>query len=182
MDSNHVEEIIGLFRVIADQIVLHPDMLEVSHRAVGLNVSIEARMPRGDKARLIGKNGVTFRALKTVVGLAGIRKGMNIELKRYNREDYGPNDKYPPIHRDESWQPQTATNFLRLICNMCLRYPDRLRIKEGMDGDCAVITGYVSEKESRGEVMDLSTAINTVARCISLRYGHEIIAGLQPFE
>lgn len=64
-----------------EQICEHKDSIEVEHKVDDLGVLISVTVAEGDMGKLIGKNGQTISALRTLVRIIGARENERINLK-----------------------------------------------------------------------------------------------------
>ena len=65
---------------IVKSIVEHPDTVEVSEIADGKNVKIEVRVADGDMGRIIGREGRTVKAIRSLLFFAGQKQGKRFQL------------------------------------------------------------------------------------------------------
>lgn len=65
---------------IVRALVGHPDAVEVSEIADGKNVKIEVRVADGDMGRLIGREGRTVKAIRSLLFFAGQKQGNRFQL------------------------------------------------------------------------------------------------------
>jgi predicted RNA-binding protein YlqC (UPF0109 family) len=61
-------------------IVENPDSVEVSEIADGKNVKIEVRVADGDMGRIIGREGRTVKAIRSLLFFAGQKQGKRFQL------------------------------------------------------------------------------------------------------
>jgi len=65
---------------IVKSLVGQPDAVEVSEFAEGKNVKIEVRVGEGDMGRLIGREGRTVKAVRSLLYYAGQKHGKRFQL------------------------------------------------------------------------------------------------------
>lgn len=65
---------------IVKALVDHADSVEVSEIADGKNVKIEVRVADGDMGRLIGREGRTVKAIRSLLFFAGQKQGKRFQL------------------------------------------------------------------------------------------------------
>lgn len=65
---------------IVKAIVENPDSVEVSEIADGKNVKIEVRVADGDMGRIIGREGRTVKAIRSLLFFAGQKQGKRFQL------------------------------------------------------------------------------------------------------
>lgn len=65
---------------IVKGIVENPDSVEVSEIADGKHVKIEVRVADGDMGRIIGREGRTVKAIRSLLFFAGQKQGKRFQL------------------------------------------------------------------------------------------------------
>lgn len=65
---------------IIKAIVAQPDAVEVSEFADGKNVKIEVRVGDGDMGKIIGREGRTVKAIRSILFFAGQKQGKRFQL------------------------------------------------------------------------------------------------------
>jgi uncharacterized protein len=65
---------------IVKSLVGEPDAVEVSESSNGKDVRIEVRVAPGDYGRLIGREGRTIKAIRSVLFMAGQKHGRRFHL------------------------------------------------------------------------------------------------------
>lgn len=65
---------------IVKSLVGEPDGVEVSESADGKNIRIEVRAAGGDYGRLIGREGRTIKAIRSILFMAGQKQGKRFHL------------------------------------------------------------------------------------------------------
>lgn len=65
---------------IVKSLVGQPDAVEVSEFAEGKNVKIEVRVGEGDMGRLIGREGRTVKAVRSLLYYAGQKHNRRFQL------------------------------------------------------------------------------------------------------
>lgn len=68
-------------RYTLEQICEHKDLIEVEHKVDDLGVLITVTVAEADMGKLIGKNGQTISALRTLIRIIGARDNERINLK-----------------------------------------------------------------------------------------------------
>ena len=61
-------------------LVGEPDAVEVSESSDGKNVRLEVRVAGGDYGRLIGHEGRTIKAIRSILFMAGQKQGKRFHL------------------------------------------------------------------------------------------------------
>ena len=75
---------------IVKALVGNPDAVEVSEISDGRNVKFEVRVGEGDMGRLIGREGRTVKAIRSLLFYAGQKQGKRLRffiIKRVDRVD-----------------------------------------------------------------------------------------------
>ena len=65
---------------IVKAMVGEPDAVEVTESADGKNVRIEVRVAEGDMGRVIGREGRTVKAIRSILFAAGQKHGRRFHL------------------------------------------------------------------------------------------------------
>lgn len=65
---------------IVRSLVGDPDAVEVNEIADGKNVRIEVRVAEGDMGRIIGREGRTVKAIRSILFVAGQRHNRRFQL------------------------------------------------------------------------------------------------------
>jgi predicted RNA-binding protein YlqC (UPF0109 family) len=65
---------------IVKSLVGQPDAVEVSEFSEGKNVKFEVRVGEGDMGRLIGREGRTVKAIRSLLFYAGQKQGKRFSL------------------------------------------------------------------------------------------------------
>jgi predicted RNA-binding protein YlqC (UPF0109 family) len=65
---------------IVKALVGEPEAAQVSEAADGKNVHIEVRVAAGDYGRLIGREGRTIKAIRSILFVAGQKHGKRFQL------------------------------------------------------------------------------------------------------
>ena len=65
---------------IIRSLVGEPDAVEVNENADGKNVRIEVRVAPHDMGRIIGREGRTVKALRSILFIAGQKHGKRVQL------------------------------------------------------------------------------------------------------
>ena len=65
---------------LVKSLVGHPDAVEVSETEDGRTVRIEVRVADGDMGRLIGREGRTVKAIRSLLFYAGQKHGKRYQL------------------------------------------------------------------------------------------------------
>jgi predicted RNA-binding protein YlqC (UPF0109 family) len=76
-----LKELKELIEYIARALVDHPDKVDVRELAGEKSVIYELRVGEGDLGKIIGKEGRTARAIRTIVGAAAMKKGHRAQLE-----------------------------------------------------------------------------------------------------
>ena len=65
---------------IVKAIVTEPDAVEISEIADGKNVKIEVRVADGDMGKIIGREGRTVKAIRSLLFFAGQKQGKRFQI------------------------------------------------------------------------------------------------------
>lgn len=65
---------------IISALVGEPDAVEVGENVDGKNVRIEVRVAPGDMGRIIGREGRTVKAIRSILFVAGQKQGRRFQL------------------------------------------------------------------------------------------------------
>ena len=65
---------------IVKAIVSEPDAVEISEFADGKNVKIEVRVADGDMGKIIGREGRTVKAIRSLLFFAGQKQGKRFHI------------------------------------------------------------------------------------------------------
>jgi predicted RNA-binding protein YlqC (UPF0109 family) len=71
----------NLLAVLARSLVDEPDSVEVSGTETDSRVELELRVADGDMGRVIGRQGRTIRAIRTVVKAASVKQGKRVSVE-----------------------------------------------------------------------------------------------------
>jgi predicted RNA-binding protein YlqC (UPF0109 family) len=76
-----VEQLENLLLVLARSLVDEPDSVEVSGTESDSRVDLELRVASDDMGRVIGRQGRTIRAIRTVVKAASVKAGKRVTVE-----------------------------------------------------------------------------------------------------
>ena len=65
---------------IISALVGEPDAVEVTENVDGKNVRMEVRVAPGDMGRIIGREGRTVKAIRSILFVAGQKQGRRFQL------------------------------------------------------------------------------------------------------
>jgi predicted RNA-binding protein YlqC (UPF0109 family) len=65
---------------IVKAIVEHPESVEISEIADGKNVKFEVRVADGDMGKIIGREGRTVKAIRSLLFFAGQKHGKRFQI------------------------------------------------------------------------------------------------------
>lgn len=71
----------NLLLVLARSLVDEPERVEVSGTEMGSRVDLELRVASGDMGRIIGRQGRTIRAIRSVVKAASVKLGKRVNVE-----------------------------------------------------------------------------------------------------
>ncbi len=71
----------NLLLVLARSLVDEPERVEVSGTETGSRVDLELRVASGDMGRIIGRQGRTIRAIRSVVKAASVKLGKRVNVE-----------------------------------------------------------------------------------------------------
>lgn len=77
-----MEQLEDLLRLLARSLVDNPDEVEVAGEENGSRINLELRVADDDMGKIIGRQGRTVKAIRTVVKAASVRmeKRVNVEV------------------------------------------------------------------------------------------------------
>jgi hypothetical protein len=76
-----VEQLENLLVVLARSLVDEPESVKVSGTETDSRVDLELRVADGDMGRVIGRQGRTIRAIRTVVKAASVKQGKRVSVE-----------------------------------------------------------------------------------------------------
>jgi predicted RNA-binding protein YlqC (UPF0109 family) len=76
-----VAELEKLLMVLARSLVEEPDAVEVSGTETDSRVDLELRVAQEDMGKIIGRQGRTIRAIRTVVKAASVKLGKRVSVE-----------------------------------------------------------------------------------------------------
>ena len=74
-------ELEKLLMVLARSLVEEPDAVEVSGTETDSRVDLELRVAQEDMGKIIGRQGRTIRAIRTVVKAASVKLGKRVSVE-----------------------------------------------------------------------------------------------------
>jgi predicted RNA-binding protein YlqC (UPF0109 family) len=74
------EELADLVQYIVSKLVADPESIEISTEHRGGTVYVGLRVPESDLGRVIGREGRTAKAIRTLVSIAGTRHNVHARL------------------------------------------------------------------------------------------------------
>jgi predicted RNA-binding protein YlqC (UPF0109 family) len=76
-----VAQLENLLQVLARSLVEEPDAVEVSGTETDSRVDLELRVAQEDMGKIIGRQGRTIRAIRTVVKAASVKLGKRVSVE-----------------------------------------------------------------------------------------------------
>lgn len=76
-----MEQLENLLLVLARSLVDEPESVEVSGTETDSRVDLELRVADDDMGRVIGRQGRTIRAIRTVVKAASVKQGKRVSVE-----------------------------------------------------------------------------------------------------
>jgi uncharacterized protein len=76
-----VSRLENLLLVLARSLVEEPDKVEVSGTETDSRVDLELRVAQEDMGKIIGRQGRTIRAIRTVVKAASVKLGKRVNVE-----------------------------------------------------------------------------------------------------
>jgi predicted RNA-binding protein YlqC (UPF0109 family) len=75
-----VEELEGLVKFMAENLVEDPETVQVESQSRGRIVTVTLTVPQGDMGKVIGRQGRIARAMRTLLTIAASRNGYRASL------------------------------------------------------------------------------------------------------
>jgi predicted RNA-binding protein YlqC (UPF0109 family) len=76
-----VDQLENLVRILACSLVENPDEVEVSGTETDSRVDLELRVASDDMGKIIGRQGRTIRAIRTVTKAASVKLGKRVNVE-----------------------------------------------------------------------------------------------------
>ncbi len=76
-----MQQLENLLLVLVRYLVDEPESVEVSGTETDSRVDLELRVADGDMGRVIGRQGRTIRAIRTVVKAASVKQGKRVSVE-----------------------------------------------------------------------------------------------------
>lgn len=76
-----MEQLESLVLLLARSLVAEPEKVEVSGTENDSRIDLELRVAEGDMGKIIGRQGRTIRAIRTVVKAASVRLGKRVNVE-----------------------------------------------------------------------------------------------------
>ena len=76
-----MEQLENLLLVLARSLVDEPESVEVTGTETDSRVDLELSVADGDMGRVIGRQGRTIRAIRTVVKAASVKQGKRVSVE-----------------------------------------------------------------------------------------------------
>lgn len=76
-----MDQLESLLLLLARSLVAEPDKVEVSGTENDSRIDFELRVAEGDMGKIIGRQGRTIRAIRTVVKAASVRLGKRVNVE-----------------------------------------------------------------------------------------------------
>lgn len=76
-----MEQLESLLLLLARELVEEPEKVEVSGTETDSRIDLELRVAEDDMGKIIGRQGRTIRAIRTVVKAASVRLGKRVNVE-----------------------------------------------------------------------------------------------------
>lgn len=76
-----MEQLENLLLLLARELVEEPDKVEVSGTETDSRIDLELRVAEDDMGKIIGRQGRTIRAIRTVVKAASVKLGKRVNVE-----------------------------------------------------------------------------------------------------
>lgn len=76
-----MEQLESLVLLLARSLVAEPEKVEVSGTETDSRIDLELKVAEGDMGKIIGRQGRTIRAIRTVVKAASVRLGKRVNVE-----------------------------------------------------------------------------------------------------
>ncbi|RKZ15685.1 RNA-binding protein [bacterium] len=70
----------SVVETVVRNLVDHPDQVEISEEEYGRQINFVVRVAEGDRGNLIGRNGTTIQALRTLLNGLGQRRRLRVDV------------------------------------------------------------------------------------------------------
>ena len=70
----------SVVETVVRNLVDHPDQVEVSEEEYGRSINFVVRVADGDRGNVIGRNGTTIQALRTLLNGLGQRRRLRVDV------------------------------------------------------------------------------------------------------
>lgn len=118
---DNATELVNFVRGVVGRFIVHHALLTVSTEAVGEELCFRIYGHTGDLSRMIGKRGGNFRALETLLKLAGARRGLRCRLLKFPLKGEGELDRYPSFTLNREWPKDDLVALAGEMAAACLK-------------------------------------------------------------
>ena len=70
----------AVVETVVRNLVDHPEQVEVTEEEYGRSVNYVVRVAEGDRGNVIGRNGTTIQALRTLLNGLGARRRLRVDV------------------------------------------------------------------------------------------------------
>ena len=70
----------AVVETVVRNLVDHPDLVEVTEEDHGRSLNFVVRVAEGDRGNVIGRNGTTIQALRTLLNGLGARRRLRVDV------------------------------------------------------------------------------------------------------
>lgn len=88
---------------------------------------------KADAARILGRGGERFRALKALMGCAGKRQGRMLLLESLEQPTIGTIQPWPKFEYNAKWPSKAVRKLLQETCDAVFRFPVNLEFEQMED-------------------------------------------------
>lgn len=168
------EPIVALLRGAVESFIIHRSLLKISVRPVGFEVLVSIDGHPGDLSRIIGKKGANFRALETLIRMAGVRLGLRVSLLKLKLGDPAFRDRYPDFALNRAWPKEDVRKLAGEMAMACLNTEAALVDIDDVSESDSVVTIRVEPAAHPADVARFADAAKAILAAAGSKCGRVI--------